>query len=124
MMIEEPKTEQPKPEQPKTEKPAASAGEAAEAGAGEPPKETPKKSLFSRIGDALKQDKRTRGLHSLHLKVSGAVVFLDGETRTPEEREAAEEIVRKVEGVHLVQNRLQVNPHARSGGWREKHKHG
>jgi osmotically-inducible protein OsmY len=75
------------------------------------------------IEKALADDERTANLGSVHVKAVGGAVFLEGEVATRDERDLAEEVVKKVEGVKLVRNRLQVNPDARPGGWREPHFH-
>jgi hypothetical protein len=122
-MTEESKNDQPTTEEsgPVGQEPVSCPPQA-EGPAAEPPKPEPKKGLFTRIAEALAQDERTKELHSVHVRVSGGVVFLDGETKTDLELAAAEEVIRKVEGVRFVQNRLQVNPQARPGGWRDKHR--
>ncbi len=75
------------------------------------------------VEEALAEDERTKGLTSVHSKAVGGAVFLEGEVATQEERDTVEEVVKKVDGVKLVRNRLQVNPDARPGGWREPHRH-
>lgn len=77
--------------------------------------------LTHAVEKALSEDERTSGLHSLHVKAVGGVVFLDGEVETDEQRAAALTVVKAVEGVRMVRDRLQINPEARPGGWRDPH---
>ncbi|MFB3881191.1 MAG: BON domain-containing protein [Armatimonadota bacterium] len=79
--------------------------------------------LAHAVQKALAGDERTKGLDHLHVKAVGAAIFLDGEVASEELRDAIEEVTKKVEGVGMVRNRLQINPQARGGGWREEHKH-
>ena len=65
--------------------------------------------ILHKAKEALSKNEAMREL-SLHLRVVGGVVFLDGEVKTAEESEAVEALLREVEGVKWVQNRLQVNP--------------
>jgi len=64
--------------------------------------------LLAKVKEALGKDEAFRGLR-LHLRAVGGVVFLDGEVKSEEERAAVEALVREIEGVRWVQNRLQVN---------------
>jgi osmotically-inducible protein OsmY len=81
--------------------------------------------LTHAVEKALAADERTAGLeHHVHVKAVGAAVFLDGEVESDEMRDLVIELVKKVEGVGLVRDRLQINPQARGGGWREEHAHG
>ena len=75
------------------------------------------------VEKALGEDERTSGVHSIHIRAISGVVFLEGEVESEEEREAVEQVVKGVEGVRLVRSRLQINPQARGGGWREPHHH-
>ncbi len=75
------------------------------------------------IEKALAEDERTSGVHSVHIRAISGVVFLEGEVESQEERGAVEQVVKGVEGVRLVRDRLQINPQARGGGWREEHHH-
>jgi osmotically-inducible protein OsmY len=79
--------------------------------------------LTHAVAKALAEDQRTSGLQSVHVKAVGAAIFVDGEVGTEEERQAVLEVVRGVEGVRLVRDRLQINPAARAGGWRQPHRH-
>jgi osmotically-inducible protein OsmY len=79
--------------------------------------------LAHAVRKALAEDERTVGLEHLHIKGVGGAVFLDGEVESEELREIVEEVTKKVEGVGLVRNRLQINPQARGGGWRQEHQH-
>ena len=79
--------------------------------------------LAHAVQKALAEDDRTVGLDHLHIKAVGAAVFLDGEVESDELRDIVEEVTKKVEGVGMVRNRLQINPQARGGGWREEHHH-
>ncbi len=75
------------------------------------------------VQKALAEDERTAGLDHLHIKGVGAAIFLDGEVESEELRDIVEEIAKKVQGVGMVRNRLQINPQARGGGWRAEHQH-
>jgi osmotically-inducible protein OsmY len=79
--------------------------------------------LAHAVQKALAEDDRTVGLDHLHIKAVGAAVFLDGEVESDKLRDIVEEVTKKVEGVGMVRNRLQINPQARGGGWREEHRH-
>ena len=79
--------------------------------------------LARAVEEALKKDERTAGLEHLHVKAVGAAIFLDGEVESREQSEIVEEVVKKVKGVGMVRNRLQVNPQAQAGGWRAPHQH-
>jgi osmotically-inducible protein OsmY len=75
------------------------------------------------VEKALADDERTAEIDSIHVKAVGGAVFLEGEVESREMRDIVEEVVKGVEGVKLVRNRLQINPDARPGGWREPHYH-
>ena len=79
--------------------------------------------LAHAVHKALAEDERTVGLGHLHIKAVGPAIFLDGEVSSDELRATVEEVTKKVEGVGMVRNRLQINPQARGGGWREEHHH-
>jgi osmotically-inducible protein OsmY len=79
--------------------------------------------LAHAVEEALKKDERTAGLEHLHVKAVGAAIFVDGEVESREQSEIVEEIIKIVEGVGMVRNRLQINPQAQAGGWREPHQH-
>ena len=79
--------------------------------------------LAHAIEKALAEDERTSGVHSVHVKAISGVVFLEGEVESREERDAVEQVVKGVEGVRVVRDRLQINPQARGGGWRDEHHH-
>ena len=79
--------------------------------------------LAHAVQKALAEDERTVGMGHLHIKAVGAAIFLDGEVESDEVRDIVEEVTKKVEGVGMVRNRLQINPQARGGGWKEPHKH-
>jgi osmotically-inducible protein OsmY len=79
--------------------------------------------LTHAVEDALAKDERTSGLDQVSVKAVGAAVFLDGEVESREVSEIVEEVVKKVDGVGMVRNRLQIYPQARGGGWREPHRH-
>ena len=79
--------------------------------------------LTHAVEKALKEDARTSALHSVHIKAVAGVIFMEGEVESVEQRAALNEVVKKVEGVRMVRDRLQVNPDARGGGWREPHHH-
>jgi osmotically-inducible protein OsmY len=65
--------------------------------------------LLAKVREALAQE-GVPGHSRVHLKAVGGVIFLDGEVNSEEDKEALEELLRKVEGVLFVQNRAQVNP--------------
>jgi osmotically-inducible protein OsmY len=79
--------------------------------------------LTHAVEKALAEDERTSGLSSVHVKAVGPVVFLEGQVGSDEQRDAVEEIAKAVEGVRLIRNRLQIDPSAQPGGWREPHRH-
>lgn len=79
--------------------------------------------LTHAVEKALSEEERTSSLQSVHVKGVAGVVFLEGEVELREQRDAVEEVVKGVEGVRMVRNRLQVNPESRAGGWREPHRH-
>jgi osmotically-inducible protein OsmY len=79
--------------------------------------------LAHAVEEALKKDERTAGLEHLHVKTVGAAIFVDGEVESQEQSEIVEEIIKEVEGVGMVRNRLQINPQAQAGGWRAPHQH-
>jgi osmotically-inducible protein OsmY len=79
--------------------------------------------LTHAVEEALAKDERTAQLVSVHVKAVGPAIFVDGEVETREQRGIVEEVVKKVEGVAMVRNRLQINPQAQAGGWREPHRH-
>ena len=79
--------------------------------------------LAHAVEKALSEDERTAGLASVHVKAVGTAVFVDGEVETEDLSEIVEEVVKKVEGVRMVRNRLQINPDARPGAWRQPHRH-
>jgi osmotically-inducible protein OsmY len=79
--------------------------------------------LAHEVQKALAEDERTAGLDHLHIKAVGAAIFLDGEVESDELRDTVEEVTKKVNGVGMVRNRLQINPAARGGGWKEPHHH-
>ncbi len=79
--------------------------------------------LTHAVEKALAEDERTSGLESVHVKAVSGVIFLEGEVASREESATVNEIVKKVEGVRLVRDRMQINPQARAGGWREPHRH-
>jgi osmotically-inducible protein OsmY len=58
---------------------------------------------------ALAADERTAGA-VIHLRTIDGVVFADGEVESDELKDATEEVIRKVEGVRVVMNHLQVKP--------------
>ncbi len=79
--------------------------------------------LAHEVEEALADDERTAGLEHLHVKAVGPAIFVDGEVESRELSEIVEEVVKKVKGVGMVRNRLQINPQAQAGGWREPHRH-
>jgi len=65
------------------------------------------------VRKALRDNEQTATL-DIAIKYVNGVVFLDGAVPTAALKDAAAEIVGKVEGVTLVHNRLQVNPEPHS----------
>jgi len=63
--------------------------------------------IAHKIKEALAKDERTSGLH-VNVKVVSAVAFLDGRVPKHEDKTAVNEVVKAVEGVRLVQDRLHV----------------
>ena len=65
--------------------------------------------LLARLKEALNKDKQLSRVHPhIHLRAIGGVVFLDGEVPTAAQSEQIEAVLKEVEGVRFVQNRLQV----------------
>jgi len=79
--------------------------------------------LVHAVQKALKENQATAGLDHLHVSAVSGVVFLDGEVETEALKDTVVQLVKSVKGVHMVRDRLQVNPQARGGGWREEHRH-
>ncbi len=79
--------------------------------------------LTHAVEKALAEDERTSGLASVHVKGVSGVVFIEGQVGTDEERQAVNEVVKKVDGVRMARDRLQISPDAQVGGWREPHHH-
>lgn len=79
--------------------------------------------LTHAVEEALAKDKRTSGMDSVHVKAVSGVIFLEGEVGSRQEGAAVNEVIKKVKGVRLVRDRLQINPQSRAGGWREPHRH-
>ena len=79
--------------------------------------------LTHAVERALAEDERTSGLESVHVKAVSGVIFLEGQVSSREDKEAVNEVVKKVEGVRMVRDRLQINPQAQAGGWRQPHRH-
>jgi len=79
--------------------------------------------LVHAVEKTLAENEGTEGLEHLHITAIAGVVFLDGEVETEEVRDAVVSLAKGVEGVRLVRSRLQINPDARPGGWREPHRH-
>jgi len=63
--------------------------------------------IAHKIRDTLAKDERTTGL-PVNVKVVGGVAFLDGRVPKHEDKEAAAEVAKGVEGVRFVQDRLHV----------------
>jgi osmotically-inducible protein OsmY len=61
------------------------------------------------IRKALRENETTAAV-DIKVKFVNGVVFLDGVVQTGVLKEAVAEVARKVEGVTLVHNRLQINP--------------
>ena len=79
--------------------------------------------LVHAVGKALAENEGTKGLDHLHISAVAGVVFLDGEVESNEVRDAVVIAAKAVEGVRMVRNRLQINPEARAGMWKEPHHH-
>ncbi len=79
--------------------------------------------LVHAVEKALAENEATKALGHLHISAVSGVVFLDGEVESEEQRDAVLAAAKAVEGVRMVRNRLQINPDARGGGWREPHRH-
>ena len=79
--------------------------------------------LSRAVEKALAENESPADLRSLHVSARAGVVFLDGEVSSKDQREAAVALAKKVEGVRLVRDRVQINPEARAGGWRAPHQH-
>ncbi|NIM06383.1 MAG: BON domain-containing protein [Armatimonadetes bacterium] len=63
--------------------------------------------LLTKVKEALGKDEMLSGM-KVHLRAVGGVIFLDGEAASEDESEAVEALIKEVEGVRWVQNRLQV----------------
>jgi osmotically-inducible protein OsmY len=70
--------------------------------------------IAHKIKEAIAKDERTASLH-LSVKVVGGVAFLDGRVPKHEDRDAAAEVAKGVEGVRFVQDRLLVKEEQPSG---------
>jgi len=79
--------------------------------------------LAHAVQKALAENQETAGLQHLHVNAVSGVVFLDGEVESADQRATVLTVVKGVEGVKLVRDRLQVNPQARGGGWKQEHQH-
>jgi osmotically-inducible protein OsmY len=79
--------------------------------------------LVRAVEKALAENEETQGLEHLHVTGVAGAVFLDGEVESEAVRDAVMKVAKGVEGVRMVRNRLQINPEARGGGWREPHRH-
>ena len=79
--------------------------------------------LVHAVQKALKENQATTGLEHVHVTAVSGVVFLDGEVESEEQRGTVTQLVKGVNGVHLVRDRLQINPQARGGGWKQEHQH-
>jgi len=66
-----------------------------------------------KIKEALAADERT-GTVEAHIKIVNDVVFLDGHAESEEQKQAAIEVAKAVEGVRMVQNRLHVGSEHRT----------
>ena len=79
--------------------------------------------LVHAVKKALSENKATAGLEHLHISAVSGVVFLDGEVESEELKSTVVQFVKGVSGVHMVRDRLQINPQARGGGWKQEHQH-
>jgi osmotically-inducible protein OsmY len=75
------------------------------------------------VEKALAGNDATKGLEHLHISAVSGVVFLDGEVDSDATRDAVIAAAKAVEGVRMVRNRLQINPEAKTGMWKEPHRH-
>lgn len=69
--------------------------------------------LTQKVKEALSKDERTAQLE-VHVKVVGGVAFLDGHADDEDEKQAATEVTKAVEGIRFVQNRLHVGAEHRT----------
>ena len=81
------------------------------------------RSLIRAVEKALAENEATKDMQHLHMTAVAGVVFANGEVGSAEEKSAVLAVAKGVEGVRLVRDRLQINPQARGGGWRERHQH-
>lgn len=79
--------------------------------------------LVHAVQKALKENEATAGLDHLHIRAVSGVVFLDGEVESEAVKDTVVQLVKGVDGVHMLRDRLQINPQARGGGWRQEHQH-
>ncbi len=79
--------------------------------------------LVHAVQKALKENQTTAGLEHVHVTAVSGVVFLDGEVESEEQKGTVIQLVKGVSGVRLVRDRLQINPQARGGGWKQEHQH-
>ncbi len=79
--------------------------------------------LVHAVEKALAENEATKGIDSVHVTAVAGVVFLDGEVESKEVRDTVIAAAKAVDGVRLVRSRLQLNPEARSGMWKEPHHH-
>jgi osmotically-inducible protein OsmY len=66
-----------------------------------------------KIKQAVAADERT-STAEVHVKMVGDVAFLDGHADSEEQRQAATEVAKAVEGVRFVQNRMHVGAEHRT----------
>jgi osmotically-inducible protein OsmY len=69
--------------------------------------------ITKKVREALDADERLAGTE-ISVRAVGEVVFLDGHTETEEQKLAAEELAKGVEGVRYVRNRVQAHPEHRT----------
>jgi osmotically-inducible protein OsmY len=69
--------------------------------------------MAHKIKEALAADERTSTVE-VHIKMVGDVAFLDGHAESEEQKQAASEVAKTVEGVRFVQNRLHVGAEHRT----------
>lgn len=79
--------------------------------------------LVNAVEKALKENETTAKAKRVHVRAVSGVVFLDGEVESEEEKAAVVELVKGVDGVHMVRDRLQVSPETRAGAWRDQRHH-
>jgi osmotically-inducible protein OsmY len=68
----------------------------------------PPSSLLAQVHGALSSSPYV-SLHSFHVETSGSTVRLHGQVGTFFQKQMAQELIRRVDGVERIENLLQVN---------------